>query len=185
MRLLLLAALFCLAWCSAMGQNGGGIYAAPGMPLHVQRGVPKSPRPVKKAGVSTAKRKADTANATAPIVSPVFARFWHLAGLQGAQAGQLYYRFQQQNIRYPVTSLRAGVGGTVAARLTVLPDGRVGTVQITRRVYDSAVASIEAPSLAAEAALDAEFIRVVSQLKFEPAAIPADTVTVNQRFVMQ
>ena len=58
-------------------------------------------------------------------------------------------------------------------------------VRIIRRVLDEAATSIDTPSPAAEAALDAEVIRVVSQMRFEPSAILKDTVTVSQRFVFQ
>ncbi|WP_201982121.1 hypothetical protein [Hymenobacter rubidus] len=63
--------------------------------------------------------------------------------------------------------------------------GTVGAVRITRRVLDEAAASIDAPSPAAEAALEEEVIRVVSQMRFAPSAIASDTVTVTQGFALQ
>lgn len=170
----------------AVAQQRGEVYAAPGMPVRIQGPVtaPAS-RPARKAIPLSVNKAEAMAPAFQPITSPTFPRFWHEAEPVRSQAGRNYYQFQRQNIKYPVTSLRAGVGGSVAALLTVLPNGKVGVVRITRRVLDESATSIEAPTPAAEEALDAEVIRVASQMRFEPSALSEDTVTVIQRFVFQ
>ncbi|MDO7852639.1 energy transducer TonB [Hymenobacter convexus] len=171
--------------CSVAAQQRDEVYASPGMAVRVP-GVVRAPapRPGRKTATTVVKKPLPAAPAFLPINSPVFRRFWHLEEPARSQAGRNYYQFQRQNVKYPATSLRAGVGGSVAALLTVLPNGKVGAVRITRRLLD-ATASIDGATPAAEAALDAEVIRVVSQMQFEPAAISADTVTVIQRFVFE
>ena len=183
MKLLL---LLCLGWSvTARAQGTGGTYSAPGMPVHLQHGILIAPvRPPKRI-VPITKKGDGVLAASRPINSPVFLRFWHQSEPARSQATRTYYQFQQQHIKYPVTSLRAGIGGTIAARLTILPDGKVVKVTITRHILDEGVASIDAPSSVAETALDAEVMRVVYQMRFEPSTIPADTVTVIQRFVFQ
>ena len=63
----------------------------------------------------------------------------------------------------------------------MLANGKVGAVAILRRELEEAVPSLNASSPAAEAALEAEVIRVVSQMRFEPG-IGTDTITITQRF---
>ena len=63
----------------------------------------------------------------------------------------------------------------------MLANGKVSAVAILRRELDEAALSLNASSPAAEAALEAEVIRVVSQIRFEPGT-GTDTVTVSQRF---
>ena len=177
---------FCLLVLKSWAQGTGEVYAAPGMPVRMQGSVTvPTPRPARKTAAPTAKNTEAVPLVSPPINSPIFSRFWHQAEPVRSQAGKIYYQFQRQNIKYPVTSLRAGLGGRIAARLTVMPDGRVGRVRIIRCVVDEDVASIDGPSPAAEAALDAEVLRVVSQMRFESSTVSEDTVTVIQRFVFR
>lgn len=171
---------------AAKAQGNGEVYAAPGMPVRVSGSVAEpSRRPVPKAVPDLKPKAAASEPAFAPIISPVFPRFWHQPEPARSQGRHNYYQFQQQHSQYPATSLRAGVGGHVWALLTVRADGTVGGVRITRRVMNEEVPSLEAPSSAAEAALEAEVIRVVSQMRFEPSGTEPDTVTVSQRFEFQ
>lgn len=170
---LLFFVCFCLS-LSAKAQGTGEVYAAPGMPVRLQR--PMVAPVLKRGNTGLATAKINDA-----ITSPVFTRFWHQPEPGRTSAAAAYYRFQNQQVRYPSTSLRAGVGGKISARLTVLANGKVSAVAILRRELDEAVPSLNASSPAAEAALEAEVIRVVSQIRFEPGT-GTDTVTVSQRF---
>ena len=163
---------FCLNLFSK-AQGTGEVYAAPGMPVRLQRPI----APVLKRGNTG----LATAKINDAITSPVFTRFWHQPEPGRTSAAAAYYRFQNQQVRYPSISLRAGVGGKISARLTVLANGKVSAVAILRRELDEAALSLNASSPAAEAALEAEVIRVVSQIRFEPGT-GTDTVTVSQRF---
>ena len=146
------------------------------MPVRLQR--PMVAPVLKRGNTGLATAKINDA-----ITSPVFTRFWHQPEPGRTSAAAAYYRFQNQYVRYPSTSLRAGVGGKISARLTVLANGKVGAVVILRRELDKAAPFLNASSPAAEAALEAEVIRVVSQIRFEPGTgTGTDTVTVSQRF---
>ena len=161
-------------------QASGGVYAAPGMPVRVPgRIMPVSP--------THARNRQSPKNEVEPqiIISPIFKRFWRLTQPDGGAAKAAYYRFQTRVIRYPVTSLRAGVGGKFFAMLTVLPSGKVGNVQIVRHVLDESVPSMEAPSSASLAAMETEFVQTVKQMSFEPSSVLSDTVTVTQTFKFQ
>ena len=173
MKTVLLAA-FVSASRAVQAQGTGEMYAAPGMPVRLQRPI-----------IAPVLKRGNTGLATAEIndaiSSLVFTWFWHQSELGRTSAAAVYYRFQNQQVRYPSISLRAGVGGKISARLTVLANGKVGAVAILCRELDEAALSLNASSPAAEAALEMEVIRVVSQMRFEPG-IDTDTVTVTQRF---
>jgi hypothetical protein len=144
----------------------GGIYAAPGMPVKAQRII--SP------ATKTIRQKPH-------IVSPVFVRYWHQADSQQIINKQVCMLFVNRQSRFPATSLSAGVGGQLKALLTVLPDGKVGNVKIISRVMD-AIPAWPTKTTSNGADLNDEVVRVMSQLRFEPASKASDTITVWQRF---
>lgn len=165
------AALFFSALFGVVGLRDAkaqpsSVYAAPGMSVKVQRTIPPATK---------------TTRPKPPIISPVFARYWHQADSQQIVNKQVCMLFASRQSRFPATSLSAGVGGQVKALLTVLPDGKVSNVKIISRVMDSNPAW-PTKSTSDGADLDAEVVRVMSQLRFEPTPKASDTITVWQRF---
>jgi hypothetical protein len=164
--------LFGALWVAAEAAHGQ-VYAAPGMPVQLHRRKPVEETRTRKPVMAT------------PITSPIFTRFWHKQQAERAAAAAPYYSFQNQQMKYPVTSLRSGIGGKITARLVVLPDGRVGKVTILRRELDEHAEGYNSATPDAEAALEAEVVRVLSQVRFEPAATAIDTVRVVQSFKIE
>ncbi|MBJ6109163.1 hypothetical protein JAO73_09085 [Hymenobacter sp. BT523] len=102
---------------------------------------------------------------------PLLPRFWHLAdSAERTDAAEIFQQYLQQFIQYPVLALKAGVGGVIYAMLTVLPDGRVSSISVTRRALTSG-----APPIKAVRALDAELLRVAWQLRFKPMLVRPDS----------
>ncbi|WP_201982123.1 energy transducer TonB [Hymenobacter rubidus] len=102
---------------------------------------------------------------------PLLPRFWQLAdSAERMDATEVFSQYFRHFIQYPALALQAGVGGTLYALLTVLPDGRVGGISITRRDLGAG-----APPVKAVMALDAELQRVAWQLRFKPALPRTDT----------
>lgn len=175
--LMKLPLLFCLGWSFA-AQAQGGAYSAPGMPLHLQHGVPVVPvRPVRKT-------------AAAPPLSsvlkaaPVLPRFWQLTDSARKKASAQLNQFASSQAKYPHNTLHAGIDGIVYVRLTVGSDGTVTQADIIRRTL-SAEGGDVTYSEKGKADLDAEVLRVARALRFQPSVTAADTVTISQRFVMQ
>ncbi|MBH8557040.1 energy transducer TonB [Hymenobacter negativus] len=149
-------------------------YAAPGMPLHLQRGLPV---------VSALPPKPPTKSETvAQPLSPVIPRFWHAPDSVKLKAAKPFYQFTGSKLTYPANTMRAEIEGNFSARLTVMTDGSVGSVIITRReVIGDAVPLYYARGLTD---LEAEIVRVMKLVRFEPGAA-ADTITITSRFRMQ
>ncbi|MBD2721230.1 energy transducer TonB [Hymenobacter armeniacus] len=120
--------------------------------------------------------RANTALRTQPVPAPagslpLLPRFWHLAdSAERTDAAEIFQQFLRQFIQYPVLALKAGVGGVIYAMLTVLPDGRVSSISVTRRALTSG-----APPIKAVLALDAELLRVAWQLRFKPMLVRPDS----------
>ncbi|MBF9220401.1 hypothetical protein I2H31_04730 [Hymenobacter sp. BT662] len=109
----------------------------------------------------------------APVVgtAPLLPRFWLLTdSVERAESAAVFTQYLQHFITYPASALRAGVGGVIYALLTVLPDGRVGGISITRRDL-----SAGSPPIKAVLALDAELQRVAWQLRFKALALRPDS----------
>jgi len=119
--------------------------------------------------------KAARLAATAPAgTMPLLPRFWQMAdSAERTDAAEVFHYYLQHFIHYPALAFDAGLGGAIYALLTVLPDGRVSSISITRRELSSA-----SPPVKAVMALDAELQRVALQLRFKPAAPRADSVDV-------
>ncbi|MFD2717711.1 energy transducer TonB [Hymenobacter monticola] len=132
---------------------------------HAQAGRKVPPRRIKP-----------NAAPAAPVGTlPLLPRFWQLAdSAERADAAEVFNQYLQQFIAYPALALQAGVGGAIYALLTVLPDGRVGGISITRREL-----SAGSPPIKAVLALDAELQRVAWQLQFKPALPRADSTSAS------
>ncbi|GAA4358222.1 hypothetical protein GCM10023185_23640 [Hymenobacter saemangeumensis] len=106
---------------------------------------------------------------------PLLPRFWQLAdSAERTDAADVFNHYIRHFISYPALALQAGIGGTIYARLTVQPDGRVGSITITRRDLSSS-----SPPVKAVMALDAELQRVAWRLRFKPAAPVIDSVAMR------
>lgn len=150
-------------------QNSDAAYAAPGMPIRVQRKV-----------------QLTSAVPRAPLVSPILPRYWHLADDAKGPAAQPVYRFISGHLKYPATTLAAGISGKLYVHLTVLATGAVARAVITRReLSKEAQGEYDGPANLGEAALDKELLRVVQTLRFEASKVASDTVTIVQIFGIQ
>jgi len=167
--------VFGMYWDGAAAQGRGEVYAAPGMPVHLQRGIPTVP--ARRHLVATA------AGTISKPLSPVLARFWQLPDSAKLRAVQPLHRFVSSQAKYPAATLRAQVEGRIYARLTVLADGTVSQVAITRRDFLSEPDPLTAAKGIAD--LDAEVTRVMKLVRFEPSGAASDTVTVTSMFRMQ
>jgi outer membrane biosynthesis protein TonB len=170
------------------------------LPTHAQRSSGRRPAPVKRTGrVKAVKPAPKVAAPPAPVVSngPLLPRFWALAdSAERIESAAVFSQYLSHFVQYPSTALQAGVRGTIHVLLSVLPDGRVERIAVTRRDLDSpsegAVAPNEMATAKAVQQLDAELQRVVWQLRFKPATMrtdsttaQADTVTISHRFTPQ
>jgi hypothetical protein len=165
----------CWVFLSANAQGIGEVHAAPGMPVHLQRGIPTVP--ARRHPVATA------AGAIGKVPPPVLARFWQLPDTAKLRAVQPLHRFFSSQAKYPTTTLQAQVEGKIYARLTVLADGTVSAVAITRRDFLGEPDPLTAAKGIAD--LDAEVTRVMKLIRFEPGSAASDTVTVTTMFRMQ
>jgi hypothetical protein len=158
----------------AKAQATGEVYAAPGMRVHLQRGLPTVP----------ARPRNPPAKPVSDVqpFSPVVPRFWHAADSVKLKIAQPFYQFTGSKLRYPANTMRAEIAGNFSARLTVMADGSVGSVVVTRReLVGDAVPLYYARGLTD---LETEIVRVMKLVRFEPGAA-ADTITVTSRFRMQ
>ncbi|MGI4884073.1 MAG: energy transducer TonB [Janthinobacterium lividum] len=89
-------------------------------------------------------------------------------------------------MKYPATTLAAGISGKLYVHLTVLATGAVARAVITRReLSKEAQGEYDGPANLGEAALDKELLRVVQTLRFEASKVASDTVTIVQIFGIQ
>jgi outer membrane biosynthesis protein TonB len=173
--LIKLLLLFCLIWSfTVQAQSSGNSYSAPGMPLHLQHGVPVVPaRSIRKTAAAERLHSV-------PKASPILARFWHETDSGARQAGYAQFiRTIQHLTKYPVPALRAQTEGRIFVRAIISADGIPAKIEVVKRNM-TAGASEESLSL-----LDAESIRVIKSMKFEPKANGADTVTVPMGYFIQ
>ncbi|GAB3584051.1 hypothetical protein GCM10027345_30440 [Hymenobacter daeguensis] len=106
---------------------------------------------------------------------PLLTRFWQLTDSTArTDAADVFHQYVAHFISYPALALQAGVVATIYARLTVQPDGHVGSISITRRDLNPA-----SPPLKAVMALDAELQRVAWQLRFKPAVPAIDSTSLR------
>ncbi|UOQ95966.1 energy transducer TonB [Hymenobacter sp. 5317J-9] len=106
---------------------------------------------------------------------PLLTRFWQLTdSTERTDAADVFTQYVEHFISYPALARQAGLGGAIYARLTVQPDGRVGSISITRRDLSTA-----SPPIKAVMALDAELQRVAWQLRFKPAVPSIDSTSLR------
>lgn len=169
MSALLSLVLFYFCLFSAQAQTTEDAYAAPGVPTRVQSRV-----------------QLTSAVLRAPLISPVLPRYWHQADSAKIRAAQPMYRFIGGHVKYPATTLSAGLSGRIYVRLTVLAGGTVGEAVITRRELSKETErGYDGPVDPGKAALDKEALRIVQALRFEPGPAAVDTVTIVQSFSIQ
>ena len=117
-------------------------------------------------------------------LSPILTRFWQLkSDTVKLIAAQPFYRFTSSKLKYPANTLRAQIEGKVYARLTVLASGTVSGVTITRREIIGEADPLYSVKGIAE--LDAEVVRVMKLVRFEPGSAASDTITVTSVFQIQ
>ena len=169
--------VFLLGWWPVWvnAQATGEVYTAPGMavrlPGRVQLGTVHPERPVA---------------AKLPTIPAIFPRFWQQSDSANRSAAQLFYRRINGNTKYPATTLRAQLEGTIIIRLVILPSGEVSNVEIVDRKLAERFADVENKALIskARADLDAAALKSVQGLRFAPG--PAtESVTVPRTFVIQ
>ncbi|TPG63554.1 energy transducer TonB [Hymenobacter nivis] len=151
----LLVLLFCYGF-SAKAQGTGEIYAAPGMAVHLQS--PKPPVPVKKKE---------------PPLLAVLPRFWYNTdSIASKTAQEQLLRTIQSQAKYPFIAEKDGVEGIIFVRVVIAPDGQPIKMNVIRR---STTANNQNGAVEA---LDAESIRAISTMKFEPKIGATDTITI-------
>ncbi len=95
-------------------------------------------------------------------------------------------QFFASHLKYPATTINAGISGRLYVHLTVLANGTVGKAFIARReLTKETEGDYAGPVDPGKVALDQEMLRVVQALRFEPSAAASDTVTVAQAFSIQ
>lgn len=121
------------------------------------------------------RREPPSAAAVPTGALPLLTRFWQLTdSTERTDAAAVFNQYVAHFISYPALALQAAVGGVIYARLTVQPDGRVGSISITRRDLTT-----DSPPLKAVMALDAELQRVAWQLRFKPAVPSIDSAALR------
>ncbi|MDB5271214.1 MAG: hypothetical protein JWP58_4254 [Hymenobacter sp.] len=160
MKLLL---FFCLSWSFAVqAQSSGEMFAAPGMPVRLQHGVPTEVTRVKK-----------------PFLTEAMPRFWLETDsvLQLKGANQVLNAVRSR-INFPRGAMVDGVNGQITVRAILSPEGIPLTPRIIRRS-----STLEAVDKKVVDLLDAETIRVVQLLRFKPKAGKADTLTIPMSYL--
>jgi hypothetical protein len=128
-----------------------------------------------KSGKAASRPVSEPALAASTGAMPLLTRFWQLTdSAERTDAAEVFQQYVEHFISYPALALQAGVGGTIYARLTVQPDGRVGSISITRRDLNTG-----SPPIKAVMALDAELQRVAWQLRFKPAVPRLDSASLR------
>lgn len=167
------------------------LHASP--PAHAQQSRTRRPVSAKPA------RKIATAPAPpAPVVgkAPLLTRYWSLAdSAERVESAAVFSQYINHFLQYPPTALQGGIMATIHALISVLPDGRVESISVTRRdLAEPSEGTVKNELATAKAVqeMDAELRRVVWQLRFKPAAVQADstgtradTVTISHRFAPQ
>jgi outer membrane biosynthesis protein TonB len=156
--------LGCLALCAQAQRKVEAVYAAPGMPVHLQRGLPKEVPRNKK-----------------PFLTESMPRFW----LETDSALQLKGMNQVLNavlsrITFPKAAMIEGVKGQILVRAILSPEGVPMMPEVVRRS-----STFEAVDKKVVDLLDAETIRVVQLLRFKPKPGTPDTLTVPMSYFFQ
>lgn len=163
-KLLMVSALCCLALCAEAQQKGSAVYAAPGMPVHLQHGLP-----------------AEAARLRKPFLTEAMPRFWLEtdSALQTKGLNQVLNAVRSR-VSFPRAAMVDGVKGQILVRAVLSPDGVPMTPKVVRRS-----STLEAVDKKIVDLLDAETIRVVQLLRFKPKAGTPDTLTVPMSYFFQ
>ena len=174
MKTVLSAVLVFASW-AAHAQGTGEMYAAPGMAVRLPGRVLLVPAHPERALV-----------AKSPAIPVIFPRFWQLPDSVKHGVGQLFFRRINGTTKYPATTLRAQLEGTIFIRLIILPTGEVGKTEIAGRELKEQFADVANKELMnqARADLDAAALKSVQGLRFTPASA-TDSVTVPRTFIIQ
>ena len=149
------------------GVGEGDVYAAPGMMVKVRRTVLID---------TTAKPKPK------PVLSSIILkRFWNNADIFKQAEYDAFIRELYSHIKYPSSSLRDQVEGTILLQLTVSNDGTVKDVALKKKE----LVWVGEASSKAKDALGEEAMRIARTLRFEPGSIASDNVTVPVKFTIQ
>lgn len=157
------------------------------LPAHAQHSNARRPTPARPP------RKIAPAPTPEAAKAPLLTRYWLLTdSTERVESAGVFSQYINHFVQYPPTALQVGIMATIHALISVLPDGRVGSIAVTRRDLaeaPEAAAKNELATAKAVQELDAELQRVVWQLRFKPATIQedstgvrADTVTISHRF---
>ncbi|GAA4023569.1 hypothetical protein GCM10022409_04290 [Hymenobacter glaciei] len=160
----------------AHAQSREVIYTAPGMPLHLQRGVP----------VGSPQSRKPRVKQLAVDSSQTFARFWDKPSALHQQSAQVFWQAINRETKYPSTTLRAQIEGTIYVQLIVLADGSIAKAEIIKRQLNEELADNSNTKVLAKAKddLDAEALKPLAHIRFAAGA-KIDTIVVPRRFVMQ
>lgn len=147
--------------------SNSDVYAAPGMMVKVRRTV-----------------LTDTTSRPKPkpvLSSVILKRFWTAADTFKPTEYDAFIRELYSHIKYPSSSLRDQVEGTILLRLTVSNDGTVKDVAPEKKE----LVWVGEASSKAKDALGEEAMRVARTLRFEPGSIVSDNVIVPVKFTIQ
>jgi TonB family protein len=156
MKTMLLVTLT-VASAAARAQNTEGLHVAPGMMVHPPtKGRAKDVKPVVLAPPE-----------------PLLPRFWHGPGTEAQAAGlaQVYY-FVRYNTRYPGPALAIRFEGKVTVRAVINAAGELVSTEIIDR-HEPVIAQQEAAN-----SLEAEALRVVRLMKFQPGTEAREALTI-------
>ena len=162
-RLLFTVFLGCLA-VVVRAQGTGAVYAAPGMQVKLQRGLPAEVIRVRK-----------------PFLTDPLPRFWigadSVLQLRGQQS---VLQAVRSRLRFPKAAMMEGVRGSIYVRAFISPEGTPTSITVVGR--STALESVNKEALKA---LDAETIRVVELLRFVPKQGSVDTLTIPMGFFFE
>jgi hypothetical protein len=162
MKQALLTVGLCLAGMACRAQDSRDVYAAPGMPVHLQHSLPPVAPRAKK-----------------PFLTEAMPRFW----LETDSVLQLKGMNQVLNavrsrISFPRAAMIDGVNGQILVRAILSPEGVPMMPKVVRRS-----STLEAVDKKVVDLLDAETIRVVQLLRFRPKVGKPDTLTIPMSYI--
>lgn len=157
----LLDALLCCLGMVAQAQRQGAVYAAPGMQVKLQNGLPAEVSRVRK-----------------PFLTVPMTRFWLEtdSSLQVKGMNQVLNAVRSR-VRFPKAAMIDGIKGQIVVRAILTAGGVPTTLMVVGRS-----STFEAVDKKVVDLLDAETIRVVQLLRFKPKAGRPDTLTLPMTY---
>ena len=154
----------CFISSTGYAQDGRAVYAAPGMQVKLQRGLPVEATRVRQ-----------------PFLTDPLPRFWLGTDSALQQRGQLrVWQAVRSRLRFPKAAMMEGVRGNIFVRASISPEGTPISITIVGRS-----ATLESVNKEALEALDTEIIRVVGLLRFAPKQGKLDTLTIPMGFFFE